>query len=110
MPTDYDSDDVPSPLTDDSSARRIYVGERSRERRSLTRKTASLERFPREEEERYEQFTELSEHRDFFQRLDYNDRYRHIQIRKFCTFLEGLGKEYIYLLSRYFQLLFLICF
>ncbi|XP_011064845.1 PREDICTED: A disintegrin and metalloproteinase with thrombospondin motifs 9 [Acromyrmex echinatior] len=72
---DYDSDDVPSPLTDDSSARRIYVGERSRERRSLTRKTASLERFPREEEERYEQFTELSEHRDFFQRLDYDDRY-----------------------------------
>ncbi|KAG5308607.1 ATS20 metalloproteinase, partial [Pseudoatta argentina] len=72
---DYDSDDVPSPLTDDSSARRIYVGERSRERRSLTRKTASLERFPREEEERYKQFTELSEHRDFFQRLDYDDRY-----------------------------------
>ncbi|XP_018310553.1 A disintegrin and metalloproteinase with thrombospondin motifs gon-1 isoform X1 [Mycetomoellerius zeteki] len=72
---DYDSDDVPSPLTDDSSARRIYVGERSRERRSLTRKTASLERFPREEEERYEQFTELSGHRDFFQRLDYDDRY-----------------------------------
>ncbi|XP_024868188.1 A disintegrin and metalloproteinase with thrombospondin motifs 9 isoform X1 [Temnothorax curvispinosus] len=73
---DYDSDDIPSPLTDDSSARKVYVGERSRERRSLTRKTASLERFPREKEEEYERFTELTEHRqDFFQRLDYDDRY-----------------------------------
>ncbi|XP_011881326.1 PREDICTED: A disintegrin and metalloproteinase with thrombospondin motifs 9 isoform X3 [Vollenhovia emeryi] len=76
---DYDSDDVPAPLTDDGSARKVYVGERSRERRSLTRKTASLERFPREEEEEYERFTELSEHRrDFFQRLDY-DRYNNVE-------------------------------
>lgn len=73
---DYDSDDIPSPLIDDSSARKIYVGERSRERRSLTRKTASLDRFPREEEEEYERFTELSEHRrNFFQRLNYGRYY-----------------------------------
>lgn len=86
MPTDYDSDEIPSPLTDDSSARRIYVGERSRERRSLTRKTASLERFPREEEEGYERFTELTEHRrNFFQRLDYDNRYR--QIRNAANFI-----------------------
>jgi len=91
MPTDYDSDDIPSALTDDSSARRIYVGEHSRERRSLTRKTASLERFPREEEERYERFTELREHhRDFFQRLDYDDRYTQM------WHIENLEKEYIY--------------
>lgn len=87
MLTDYDSDDIPSPLIDDSSARKIYVGERSRERRSLTRKTASLDRFPREEEEEYERFTELSEHRrNFFQRLNYG-RYRHM--RKFCMILKG---------------------
>lgn len=103
MLTDYDSDDVPSPLTDDSSARKVYVGERSRERRSLTRKTASLERLPREEKEEYERFTELSEHRDFFQRLDYDERYRHIHIN-----FVGLEMEYIYLISRYFQLRSLI--
>ncbi|XP_011638935.1 A disintegrin and metalloproteinase with thrombospondin motifs 20 isoform X3 [Pogonomyrmex barbatus] len=78
---DYDSDDVPSPLTDDSSARKIHVEERSRERRSLTRKTASSERFLREkEEEEYAQFTGQSEHhRDFFQRMDYNDRYYSVE-------------------------------
>lgn len=104
MFTDYDSDDVPSPLTDDSSARKVYVGERSRERRSLTRKTASLERLPREEKEEYERFTELSERRDFFQRLDYDDRYRHIYINFFVDF----EMEFIYLISRYFQLQSLI--
>ncbi|XP_070528767.1 A disintegrin and metalloproteinase with thrombospondin motifs 9 isoform X4 [Cardiocondyla obscurior] len=76
---DYDTeDDILSPLTDDSSARKVYVGERSRVRRSLTRKTASLERFSREEEEKYERFTELSEHRDFFQKLD-DDRYYSVE-------------------------------
>lgn len=73
---DYDSDDVPSPLMDDSSSHKIYVGERSRKRRSLTQKTASLERFSMgKEEEECERLAEQNKYRrDVFQTLDYDDR------------------------------------
>lgn len=75
---DYDSDDVPSSLMNDSSSRKIYVEERSsRKRRSLTQKTASSERFStgEEEEEECEQLAEPNKYRrDVFQTLDYDDR------------------------------------
>lgn len=81
MSTDYDlDDDTPSPLTDDGSARQIHVGERPRERRSLTRKTASLGRSKDEEEEEkeYERFTGQSEYRRaLFEEEDHDNRYRH---------------------------------
>lgn len=82
MSTDYDLDDTPSSLTDDSSARRIHVGERPRERRSLTRKTASLGRSKGEEERReYERFTEHSEYRRaLFEEEDHDNRYRLIPV------------------------------
>ncbi|XP_072761907.1 A disintegrin and metalloproteinase with thrombospondin motifs 15 isoform X4 [Anoplolepis gracilipes] len=72
---DYNSNDRPVSLTDDTSAREIYVGARSRERRSLmTRKTASLER--EQQGQGYEHFVERSEHRlNFFQK-DYDDSYQ----------------------------------
>ncbi|XP_020280121.1 A disintegrin and metalloproteinase with thrombospondin motifs 9 isoform X3 [Pseudomyrmex gracilis] len=78
---DYDSDDVPSPLMDDSSSHKIYVGERSRKRRSLTQKTASLERFSMGKEEEECERRRLAERnkyrRDVFQTLDYDDSAEH---------------------------------
>ncbi|XP_032671699.1 A disintegrin and metalloproteinase with thrombospondin motifs 9 isoform X2 [Odontomachus brunneus] len=76
---DYDLNDTPSPSTDDSSAGKIYVGERPRERRSLTRKTASLRRS-KEEEKEYERFTEQSEYRRaLFEEEDHDNRYHSIE-------------------------------
>lgn len=76
MSIDYDLDDTPSPLTDDSSARKIYVGERPRERRSLTRKAASSLERSKEEEKKYEQFIEQSEYRrTLFEEEDHDNRY-----------------------------------
>lgn len=71
----YDSDDRPALLTDDTSAHKIYVGARPRERRSLmtTRETASLEQ--EQDEREYERFAEQTVHRlDFSQKVDYDDR------------------------------------
>ncbi|XP_029666691.1 A disintegrin and metalloproteinase with thrombospondin motifs 9 isoform X3 [Formica exsecta] len=73
----YDSDDRPALLTDDTSAHKIYVGARPRERRSLmtTRETASLEQ--EQDEREYERFAEQTVHRlDFSQKVDYDDSYQ----------------------------------
>jgi len=74
MFADYDLDDTPSPLMDDNSTRRIYVG--SRERRSLTRKIVSSEQFFKEEDEKYERLTEQSGHQDFFRGIGNDKRYK----------------------------------
>nr|XP_050844302.1 A disintegrin and metalloproteinase with thrombospondin motifs 9 isoform X2 [Vespula vulgaris] len=73
---DYDTDETPVLLTDDSSGEKIYVDDRKRERRSLTVKT-SMDHFEedydgnrkmkREEdyaEEEYKQFVGHREHRN----------------------------------------------
>ncbi|XP_011349537.1 A disintegrin and metalloproteinase with thrombospondin motifs 9 isoform X3 [Ooceraea biroi] len=77
--TDYDLDDT-TLLVDDNFSHKIDVRKHLRERRSLTRKTASLERFLREKEEKHKRFTKQSEHSQyFFQKDDYDDRYHSME-------------------------------
>ncbi|KAG7202290.1 hypothetical protein KM043_018623 [Ampulex compressa] len=77
---DYDAEEAPAALMDDSSAAKIYVGERTRERRSLTEKT-SLD-HSREDEE-YEQFIGRSEHRrNFLRHDDQYERYYSVERRR----------------------------
>lgn len=69
---DYDLDGDAALLADDSFARKVNVGKR--ERRSLTRKTASMEQFLSEREEKRVQFIEQSNHKQyFFQKINYED-------------------------------------
>jgi len=89
---DYDLDDTTTLLTDDSFTHKINVGKR--ERRSLMRKNASLERFFKEKKEEHKGSIEQSEHsQQFFQKVNYEDRYKH---KRICQFYK-LGKRiYIY--------------
>jgi hypothetical protein len=81
---DYDLDDTTTLLTD-SFTHKINVGKR--ERRSLMRKNASLERFFREKEEKHKRFIEQSEHsQQFFQKVDYDNRYKYKRICQFYKF------------------------
>lgn len=77
----------------DDNFHKVYVGAHSRERRSLlmTRKeTASLEREQQERE--YERFAEQNKHRlNFFQKVDYDDRYRYKRICKFFAYILKKG-------------------
>ncbi|XP_076172003.1 A disintegrin and metalloproteinase with thrombospondin motifs 9 isoform X2 [Ptiloglossa arizonensis] len=73
-------DDTPTPISDDTSGIKIYVGGRSRERRSLMEKT-SLDDSRSDEE--YEQFMEHSEHhRHFLQNDDKYERYYSVERRR----------------------------
>ncbi|KAK2580485.1 hypothetical protein KPH14_006224 [Odynerus spinipes] len=90
---DYDTEERPVLLTDDSSGNQIYVGDRLRERRSLTVKTSvdyskeddekiedsrEIERNAEFENEKYKQFLG---HRDDFNSLR-DDRYYSVERRR----------------------------
>ncbi|XP_053973328.1 A disintegrin and metalloproteinase with thrombospondin motifs 9-like isoform X2 [Hylaeus volcanicus] len=73
-------DDTPTPISDDTSGNEVYVGGRSRKRRSLTEKTA-LDHSQSDEE--YEQFREQRErHQHFLQNDNRYERYYSVDRRR----------------------------
>ncbi|XP_076683108.1 A disintegrin and metalloproteinase with thrombospondin motifs 15 isoform X2 [Andrena cerasifolii] len=74
-------DDTPTPISDDTSGIKIYVGGRSRERRSLTEKT--FVDSSQSDEEEYQQFVGQGErHRTFLRNDDRYERYYSVERRR----------------------------